>query len=128
MDKVIADVADFHTVFDVPMNITPQFPGDDRIKLRRDCVLEECIELDTAIDERNLPEVADAIADLIYFLVSMALEFGIPLADVWDEVHYANMAKRDPVTGAVRFREDGKVLKPDGWTPPDIAGIIERAK
>jgi predicted HAD superfamily Cof-like phosphohydrolase len=39
----------------------------------------------------------------------------------WNEVMRTNFAKIDPETGKVRKREDGKVLKPEGWTPPDLA-------
>ena len=61
---------------------------------------------------------------MIYIAVGTALELGIPLEPVWDEVHRSNMAKVDPETGKVRKREDGKVLKPEGWVRPDIAGAI----
>jgi predicted HAD superfamily Cof-like phosphohydrolase len=54
----------------------------------------------------------------------MALEFGIPLEKVWTEVHKSNMAKADPLKGGVIYREDGKVLKPEGWQKPDIAGVL----
>jgi predicted HAD superfamily Cof-like phosphohydrolase len=38
----------------------------------------------------------------------------------------ANMAKRCPVTGKFLKREDGKIIKPAGWQPPDVEGEIER--
>lgn len=31
-----------------------------------------------------------------------------------------NFAKVDPVTGRVTRREDGKILKPEGWQPPEL--------
>jgi predicted HAD superfamily Cof-like phosphohydrolase len=40
---------------------------------------------------------------------------------VWKEVHRSNMAKLE---GGVRKREDGKILKPEGWTPPDVEGVM----
>jgi predicted HAD superfamily Cof-like phosphohydrolase len=76
---------------------------------------------------KSLPDIADAIADSIYVLVGTALEYGIPLDRVWNAVQAANMAEVDPVTGLVRKRTDGKILKPDGWLPPDIAGILQTA-
>lgn len=57
-------------------------------------------------------------------LCDAAHSYGIPLAAVWDAVQAANMAKVDPVTGKVRRREDGKILKPDGWQPPNIAAVL----
>jgi hypothetical protein len=46
------------------------------------------------------------------------------MVEAWDEVLRSNRAKIDPLTGAVRKREDGKILKPAGWTAPDIARVI----
>jgi predicted HAD superfamily Cof-like phosphohydrolase len=66
-----------------------------------------------------LAEVADGLADLIYVAVGAALELGIPLAAVWDEVHTANMRK---TTG--EKRADGKQMKPAGWVGPDVMGAV----
>lgn len=72
----------------------------------------------------DLPAVADALADLAYVTVGANVTWGIPGAAVWSEVHAANMRKangpKDPQTG--------KALKPPGWTPPDIEGVLARAK
>lgn len=125
MKKLMIDVALFHTACDVPILRTPQIPSGDRIELRCKLIDEEInLELLPAMEFGDLPGVADAIADSIYVLVGTALEYGIPLDRVWDAVQAANMAKVDPLTGKVIKRADGKVLKPEGWTPPDIAGIL----
>jgi predicted HAD superfamily Cof-like phosphohydrolase len=44
----------------------------------------------------------------------------------WKEVMATNFAKIDHETGRVRKREDGKVLKPVGWTAPDLKGYLAR--
>jgi hypothetical protein len=36
-----------------------------------------------------------------------------------------NLAKIDKETGKVRKREDGKVLKPVGWTAPELAQFVK---
>jgi predicted HAD superfamily Cof-like phosphohydrolase len=69
----------------------------------------------------DLPALADGIVDTIYVLIGTAIAAGFDLAPVWDEVQRANMAKVD---GPVR--EDGKRLKPPGWRPPDIEGVLRR--
>jgi predicted HAD superfamily Cof-like phosphohydrolase len=72
-------------------------------------------------------EVADGIIDSIYVLVGMGLELGLPLEALWNEVQRSNMAKaieQPDGTFKVMRRADGKVLKPEGWTPPDIAGVL----
>lgn len=126
MKKVLDDVRAFHEACDLPVLVTPAIPSAERIRLRCDLLEEEVFEFFAATDNHDLPAIADALADLIYVIAGTAHEFGIPLEEVWDEVQRANMAKVDPVTGKVRKREDGKVLKPKGWTPPDIEAILKR--
>lgn len=66
----------------------------------------------------NKVEVADAIADSIYVLCQLARAIGIPLNEVYAVVHESNMAKVG-AEGKVIRREDGKVLKPADWIPPE---------
>lgn len=73
----------------------------------------------------NLVEVADGIGDTIYVLCQLARAMGVPLNQIFNAIHSANMQKVDPATRKVTKREDGKVLKPEGWEPPDIFGILE---
>ena len=121
MSKFVDDVRAFHLVTDTPVLASPQIPIADRILLRKRLIDEEVnVELFTAMKENNIVEIADAIADSIYVLIGTALEYGIPLDAVWGEVQISNMAKVDLDTGKVRRREDGKVLKSEGWTKPDI--------
>ena len=121
MSEFVDDVRTFHLATDVPVLASPQIPNADRILLRKRLIDEEVnVELFTAMKENNIVEIADAIADSIYVLIGTALEYGIPLDAVWGEVQRSNMAKVDPDTGKVRRREDGKVLKSEGWTKPDI--------
>lgn len=125
MAALLADVAAFHAACDVPALTAPAIPSYDRIELRARLIREEVRETLLAMEHAgNLPEIADGLADIIYVAIGTALEFGIPLHRVWAAVHAANMAKVDPATGRVRKRADGKVLKPEGWTPPDIAAAI----
>jgi predicted HAD superfamily Cof-like phosphohydrolase len=56
----------------------------------------------------------------------LALMFGIPMNEVWNAVQQTNMAKFPD--GEVLRNEHGKVIKPEGWEPPDIKAIIEAAK
>lgn len=119
MSDMVKDVLEFHQKFGVPSLDTPGFPSPKRVTLRIDLIREEFSEFQWAIDDRDLPATADAIADLIYVLIGTAHEFGIPLEPIWDAVQASNMAKEGGAT-----REDGKILKPPGWSAPDIAGIL----
>ncbi len=125
MRTVIEDVAAFHRATGTPVLDRPQIVSPDRMNLRWRLIDEEVnTELVAAMAGKSLPDIADAIADSIYVLVGTALEYGIPLARVWNAVQAANMAKVDPTTGLVRKRADGKILKSDGWQPPNIAGAL----
>ncbi len=119
--KVYHDVKNFHEVFSEPILNAPAFPSEERRRLRRDLVEEEYEELMAADWDDDLVEVADGITDLVYVLMGMALEYGIPMNPIWDEVHKTNMAKAE---GGVHRNSAGKIIKPDDWTPPNIAKIL----
>ena len=68
-------------------------------------------------------EVFDAILDGIWVLVGLGLAMGLPLNAGWLEVRRSNLEKIMP-TGQVRRRADGKILKPDNWTPPLLAEVL----
>lgn len=125
MQDIIEDVCAFHEMTGLPVLTNPQMPGNDRVRLRMSLINEEAREFNEACNKGDIVGCADALADLIYVAIGAALEMGIPLGQVWDEVQRSNMAKRDPVTGQVKRRDDGKILKPDGWTAPDIKRVIE---
>jgi predicted HAD superfamily Cof-like phosphohydrolase len=143
--KIYEDILAFHNAAEVPSRDTPGFPDDDRVALRRSLIEEEVGETLAALEARDIVEVADGIADSIVVLVGTALELGIDLTAVWNEVHRSNMAKFPECihcrgTGTIALseevytncmkcdgrgtliirREDGKILKPDGWVPPNI--------
>lgn len=70
-------------------------------------------------------EMIDALVDLLYVTFGTAVTMGVDLDPFWDEVQKANMAKLGP-DGRPIVRADGKILKPTGWRPPDIEGILKR--
>jgi len=70
----------------------------------------------------NKAELADAIVDSVYVLFQLARSIDIPFMACWDEVHKSNMAKM--TGGKVVRRSDGKILKPEGWTPPNLWQVL----
>lgn len=102
----------------------PEFPNDDTVMLRVDLIEEELAELLIAIENSNITNVADALADLLYVVYGTGAAFGINLNDVFKEVHDSNMSKVLP-DGSVLKREDGKILKPEGYFPPNINKILD---
>lgn len=90
-----------------------------------DLIIEEFKELMIAFGNRDIVEIADACADLKWVIEGLEHTLQIPQQEVWDEVARSNLSKISQ-TGKVIKREDGKVLKPEGWTPPNIKAIIKR--
>lgn len=81
---------------------------------------------DTEAIAAELAEVADGVADFIWVAIGLMISMGIPVHAIWDEVAKSNLLKINPHTGKVEKRADGKVMKPEGWKPPQIAAFIER--
>ena len=120
------DVKDFHIAFGQRVGDKPELPESGERTLRQMLLAEEMWEYSKAERENDIVEIADALADIIYIACGTAVSYGIPLDKVFEEVHRSNMAKL--VDGKVIRREDGKIQKPEGWTPPDIKSIIESKK
>jgi predicted HAD superfamily Cof-like phosphohydrolase len=114
----------FHELFNLPVGEVPAFTQSKDVILRFRLIEEEVKELDEAHQAQDIVEVADALADIIYVACGMAVAYGIPLNEVWQEVQRSNMAKVGP-NGPI-YRKDGKVSKPEGWIAPDIKSIIEK--
>lgn len=90
-----------------------------------DLITEEWNELVTAYREKDMVEIADACADLKWVIEGLEHTLKIPQQKVWDEVSRSNLSKISP-NGKVLKREDGKVMKPEGWSAPDIKKILEQ--
>lgn len=145
-------VAEFHKTFKAPILDTPQIPSLDRCKLRISLLQEELNELQEAIDNNDLVEVADAFADLQYVLSGAILEFGLgdKFNELFNEVQRSNMSKAcenelvaqstvehykqkdgtksdyKEVNGKfIVYRdEDNKVLKSVNYSPASLQNII----
>jgi len=91
-------------------------------------IREEFDELMNAFFRQNMVDIADGCADLKWVIEGLEHTLKIPQQDVWNEVARSNLAKIDDETGKVLKRNDGKVLKPEGWTPPDIKSILNNNK
>jgi predicted HAD superfamily Cof-like phosphohydrolase len=85
---------------------------------------EEFKELKVAVDNVDELETLDALIDILVVTVGAIHSMGADGEGAWKEVMMTNFAKIDRETGKVRKREDGKVLKPVGWTPPDLKPFL----
>lgn len=89
---------------------------------------EEHKELKEALAANDDVEIVDALLDIIVVTIGALHSFGADAEGGWKEVMATNFAKIDKETGKVRKREDGKVLKPLGWVPPDLAPFVKKGK
>jgi predicted HAD superfamily Cof-like phosphohydrolase len=89
--------------------------------LRSDLIREEADETCKALSRGDLVEVADGLCDLVYVSLGTAVACGFDLAPLFREVHRTNMAKRPGLKNAA-----GKLMKPAGWKPPEIATLLRR--
>ena len=98
----------------------------DQFKLYVDLIDEERKELQEAIDACDPVEILDALEDILVVTIGAIHSMGANGEGGWKEVMKTNFAKIDKETGKVRKREDGKVLKPVGWVPPDLKPFVTK--
>jgi predicted HAD superfamily Cof-like phosphohydrolase len=87
---------------------------------------EEHQELKEAVEANDLTEQLDALVDILVVTIGAIHSAGFDGEGAWKEVMQTNFAKIDRDTGKVRKREDGKVLKPIGWTPPNLEPFLKK--
>ena len=93
--KALSDVAKFHQLFNHPILQEPAIPSEQRCNLRIELIQEELNELQQAIIDNDIVEVADALCDIQYVLAGAVLEFGLhkKFANLFEEVQRSNMSK-----------------------------------
>jgi predicted HAD superfamily Cof-like phosphohydrolase len=118
-------VSEFHRAFGHTAPAEPCIPSDEVLHLRHSLILEELCEYRQAAFEGDAVAIADALADLAYVVIGTAVAHGLTQFDeIFAEVHRANLCKTWP-DGKVRYRDDGKVMKPPGWTSPNIERFLK---
>jgi len=154
MEKIdpLNQVADFHKTFQHPILSSPTIPDEKRCKLRVELISEELKELEQAIEDKDMVEIADALCDIQYVLSGAVLEFGLgeKFKSLFDEVQRSNMSKAcktiEEAEATVKHykenkgtnsyikevdglylvyrTEDNKTLKSINYSPADLKGIL----
>jgi predicted HAD superfamily Cof-like phosphohydrolase len=152
--QALNGVADFHHLFDLPVQTTPQIPDVKRCELRVSLLQEELNELKEAIQANDIVAAADAFCDLQYVLSGAILEFGLgeKFAEMFTEVQRSNMSKACPdqkdaeaslswykieknTDGYLKPKEgkfilyrteDNKVLKSISYSPANLQSILTK--
>jgi predicted HAD superfamily Cof-like phosphohydrolase len=100
--------------------------NQDQFNMYLKLIEEETRELAVAIDNNDKVESLDALIDILVVTIGAIHSMGADGEGAWKEVMRTNFAKIDKDTGKVRKREDGKVLKPLGWTPPELSQFVTK--
>ncbi len=103
-------------------------PNKKLSKLYLSLIKEEYKELRDAVKAKDEVEILDALIDIMVVTVGTAHAMGYDAEGAWNEVMKTNFAKIDPETGFVKRREDGKIMKPEGWKAPELASFLTRSK
>ena len=147
-------VAEFHKTFKHPIVEEPAIPSSKRCDLRVALIREELEELEAAIADNDLVEIADALCDIQYVLSGAVLEFGLgeKFRDLFDEVQRSNMSKScssvEEAEATVQYykenkgvdsfykeidghylvyrKDDNKTLKSINYSPANLKGILEK--
>lgn len=125
-------VGDFHHKFGLT-SVTHSLPHPHKLPVelllfRYKFMREELEEFLEAYIKGDLPKQADALVDLVYVVLGTAHLMGLPWHELFEEVQRANMAKeRAKADGSNSTRGSSfDVVKPPGWTPPDIEDVLLR--
>ena len=126
MKKQIKQVLEFQKAFGQGVRTSPSaYLDKDKINLRYRLMREENKEYLIAATNGDLTGIADALGDKLYVLFGTIIEHGMQdkIVEVFDEIHRSNMSKLGE-DGQPIFREDGKVLKGQNYSPPNLKDIL----
>ena len=118
------DVKNFMEIYGQEVKSKSEFPNEKIIKLRLDLIKEELNELEEAIKNKDIVEVADALTDILYVTYGAGHSFGIDLDKCFSEVQRSNMSKLGN-DGKAIFNENGKVLKGPNYFQPNLTKFLK---
>ena len=116
-------VKNFMLKFGQEVKTDASFPDEKITKLRYGLIKEELSELDQAIKEKNIVEVADALTDILYVTYGAGHAFGINLDKCFEEVQNSNMSKLGE-NGKPIYNENGKVMKGPNYFKPNLKKFL----
>ena len=125
MSKVFTDVSVFLAAVGQKIPSVPQQMVSDQAELYKKLIKEEVEEFWEAEAVSDDVEQIDACFDMMWVIIGYMKSRGWDCEGIWDEGAKSNLSKIDPDTGKVIRREDGKILKPEGWKPPDFTRFVK---
>ena len=112
-------VKKFMQTFGQEIQDMADFPNKKIVQLRYDLIKEELDELNQAIKDKDIKEVADALTDILYVTYGAGHAFGIDLDKCFDEVQKSNMSKLGADNKPI-YNESGKVMKGPNYFKPNL--------
>ena len=117
-------VKNFMQTFGQEIKTSAEFPNKKIVNLRYELIKEELEELNQAIKDKDLKEVADALTDILYVTYGAGHAFGIDLDKCFDEVQKSNMSKLGS-DGKPIYNESGKVMKGPSYFKPNLNKFLK---
>jgi predicted HAD superfamily Cof-like phosphohydrolase len=87
----------------------------------RELIEEEVAELRAAVAASDIVEIADALGDIVWVTIEAALALGIPIEEVFEEIHRSNLTK---LQGERSYAASGKLVGGTAYVPPDLSPIL----
>jgi predicted HAD superfamily Cof-like phosphohydrolase len=116
----VKSLKEFHRKFGHAVSDSPYIPSQRIMNLRIRLIDEEASETIEALQDNDLAEIADGLADLLYVVFGTAVSYGIPIDEIFNEVHRSNMTK------SIDKDKGGKTIKGADWDPPRLKEILFR--
>jgi predicted HAD superfamily Cof-like phosphohydrolase len=117
-------VKKFMQTFGQEVKNKTQLPNDNIVDLRYELIKEELEELNQAIKDKDLKEIADALTDILYVTYGAGHAFGIDLDECFEEVQKSNMSKLG-IDGKPIYNENGKVMKGPSYFKPNLEKFLK---
>ena len=118
------NVKKFMQTFGQEIKDKTEFPNENIVRLRYGLIKEELEELNQAIKDKDMKEVADALTDILYVTYGAGHAFGINLDECFEEVQKSNMSKLGADDKPI-YNENGKVMKGPNYFKPDLNKFLK---
>ena len=118
----VEQVKSFHRLFGTPISDSPVLIKEKDFIRRITLITSEVGELGDAVRQKDIVEIEDAIGDLLYVTFGMAVEMGLDIDRIFNEIHISNMSKSDK-NGKVIKDIGGKILKSKEYKPVNLSWL-----
>ena len=119
MNKMQVMVRYFHEKYGHSTGDINNLPSQDVLDFRKKLIEEEKIELEEAIENKDLVKICDGLGDLLYVIFGFGNVLGVDLEPIFIEIHRSNMSKDMPDNGT------SKPIKGKNYFPPDLKGVLD---